>query len=241
MESNLRSFLRRLGASVYPPSTLSCWLLPANYVGFLCAIGRRYHAPSHLSSLSRALSARHLTTFAVAFRFFFPGKRHRNLIWFSTYSPVLHIIFTGLPAREKEKVGGRGRRKRESDGRYAAWNLSTHNAEIRVEWSMYATRAPVPDLVSRLYSFLMGELMELDYASLGPNHFFANPCGISNILQWNDPVASLFCLPTNIRFIRRMLRIFLSHVPNDLKLLVFFKIRSESSHSQQRRKNYVFS
>lgn len=132
MEFNLRSFLHRFGASVYPPSTLSCWLLPANYVGFLCAIGRRYHAPSHLSSLSRALSARHLTTFAVAFRFFFPGKRHKNLIWFSTYNPVLHIIFTGLPAREREKVGGRRRRKRESDGRYAAWNLSTHNAQIRV-------------------------------------------------------------------------------------------------------------
>lgn len=71
-------------------------------------------------------------------------------------------------------------RERERNGRYAAWNLSTHNAEIRV--IHVCSASTVPDLVSRLYSFLMGELMEPDYVSLAPNHFFANPCGIVNIL-----------------------------------------------------------
>lgn len=53
---------------------------------------------------------------------------------------------------------------------------------------MYATPGFTPVLVSRLYSFLMGELMGPDYVSLGSNNFFANPCGISNILQLNDRV-----------------------------------------------------
>lgn len=118
----------------------------------------------------------------------FVRSSHLTILGLSQESYLVFAVLRRLAYNFHRENEGKGT---ERNGQYEAWNLSTHNAEIRViDPCVLREKRSRSILVSGVYSFLMGELMGLDYVSLGSGNFFANPCGTLNRLQLNGRIVS---------------------------------------------------